>query len=428
MRIFYVMLFPSLLLLPPSVASSHDAPLPLERALVRRASEVMKFLRDHRCENVGVLKFLITKDGKKFSDNVGTMNLLLARQVETALIVSNDPNKPLGIIEDANSVAAKIRGANHLSRQGREALFRAEYPLAWGKDKVTPDAFITGTAEIGDDLKTVTISLLAFTRKDNKLIPLGKDFEAALRPNHLVELGESYLLRGLVEGGKVEVVDKGARILEQAHKTRQEQVKHPVEMAEQAPVRLQVLYDGEIVNPEVKDGRAMIPEPKEGQKVELVLKSTARKGRYGVVLKVNGENTSLRQRLPDLYCSMWVMESGEGPYTFKGFHMDEKTVQEFRVASAEESRAREINYGPEVGTITMTVFREAGAKPKQPLEEARLYESVVEKVYRPKEKASNYNALKAQLLDDANRSLIVDGKTIEGESRTVTFYPDPDPS
>ena len=120
----------------------------LERGLLRQAPKLIKHFKDHNYKNVGVLKFLVSREGTGFSDNVGTLNLLAARRLELALILANDPRTPVGITADASDVARKIVGASHLSKAGREKLFTGKYPLAWGKDVVQPDAFVTGTTEV----------------------------------------------------------------------------------------------------------------------------------------------------------------------------------------------------------------------------------------------------------------------------------------
>src|SRR4051794_14075565 len=81
-------------------ASAEEAKLPtLEQALVRRAPAVLahvkKAVTERSRRNVGVLKFLVSKDGRKTSDNVGTLNLLLARRLELALILANDVRDPV---------------------------------------------------------------------------------------------------------------------------------------------------------------------------------------------------------------------------------------------------------------------------------------------------------------------------------------------
>src|SRR5262249_49663702 len=134
----------------------------LEGAMLDRAKGLVKHCKDQNYKTVGVLKFLGTKDGSDFSDNLGTVNSLLARRLEVALILANDPRNPIGVIDDASAVAAKTRGANHRTAEGRRALFAAQYKLAWGdpRAKVIPDAFLTGLVNVSKDLKTLTISFL----------------------------------------------------------------------------------------------------------------------------------------------------------------------------------------------------------------------------------------------------------------------------
>src|SRR5262249_48446573 len=108
-----------------SVAARADDSL--ELALVKQAPQLVRALRDKGYRRVGVLKFLVTKDGSRFSDNVGTLNLTLAQRLEVALVLANGPKETLGILRDASAVAATVKGANHLTRDGRLKLFNAEY-------------------------------------------------------------------------------------------------------------------------------------------------------------------------------------------------------------------------------------------------------------------------------------------------------------
>src|SRR5262249_2554796 len=151
-----------------------------------QAPAVIKKLKEKGYKNVGVLKFLAAKEGGKLTDNVGTMNSLLAQRLELALALANSPKEPIGLIENASAVAKTIPEASHLSKEKRLKLFSARYPLAWGNAKVQPDAFVTGAVQVSGDLKVLTISLLAFDRTDNALAPILPDFTARNRPEQLV--------------------------------------------------------------------------------------------------------------------------------------------------------------------------------------------------------------------------------------------------
>src|ERR1700733_8883574 len=134
-------------LLAPSVPAAELQSL--ERGLVQQSPALIKRFKASGYKNVGVLKFLVAHASSKgFSDSVGTLNMMLARRLEVALVLANDPGAPVGVIRNASTVAARTKGANHRSPAGRKVLFEPDYPLAWGKGEVKADAFVTGTALI----------------------------------------------------------------------------------------------------------------------------------------------------------------------------------------------------------------------------------------------------------------------------------------
>ena len=145
----------------PSVATAGED---INRALHREAPAVLKHLRDHGCKTVGVLKFLVRQGEAPPRDNTGPLNLTLADRLEIALILANpaDEKQQVGIIHNASAVAARLPGANHLTREGRRVLFQGKYPLAWGRQEVAADAFITGLVELRPDLAEMTVTLQCF--------------------------------------------------------------------------------------------------------------------------------------------------------------------------------------------------------------------------------------------------------------------------
>ena len=189
---------------------------------------MLGYLKEHGYRNVGVLKFRVQKGDEPVSDHVGTLNLDLAARLEVALVLTTDIKVPLGIIHDASAVAAKIPGANHLNEPGRRALLGARYPLAWGGEQVEPDAFLTGVAQVSPDLKTVTMSILAFGRDGGKLEKVA-DFTATTDPPMLTAAGESFVLtRGLFDEGQV----KMTKVVEIALKVKAQQALNPIQSAE----------------------------------------------------------------------------------------------------------------------------------------------------------------------------------------------------
>jgi hypothetical protein len=410
----------------------------LEGALLDRAKGLVKYSKEKGYKTVGVLKFLGAKEGGDLSDNLGTVNTLLARRLEVALVLANDPRNPVGLIEDASAVAARTRGANHRTSEGRKALLAARYKLAWGdpRVRVTPDAFLTGLVGVSKDLKTLTVTFLYFDRTTNKLEPVPgvPDAVVANRAAALAELGESFTVRGAFDDGKIEAGPKGKRnndppadlpkdkdVIQQAKDVRDKAAKHPAEEPN-TPIKLTVLYDGKPVKIEVRDGKAFVPEPAVGQRVEFVIAKDAKDQRYGVVLKVNGENTLDKQRLPDARCRMWVMTNPEETVTIGGYQLGTDRVETFRVLSAPESKVREVNYGADVGTVTMTVFPE-GKAPAPDLAEDAAEKAAVAKAELPAEPSKSFDSLKAKLLEDANRGLIAEGAQVEGKVQKVKFTP-----
>jgi hypothetical protein len=397
----------------------------IDAALLRRAPRVLGYLKEHGHRKVGVLKFRVQKGGEPVSDRVGTLNLDLAARLEVALVLTTNIQAPLGIIHDASAVAAKIPGANHLTEPGRRALFAARYPLAWGGEQVEPDAFLTGVARLGPDLKTVTVSFLAFGRNSGKLEEVA-DFTATTDPPTLTAAGESFVLtRGLFDGGQVKLINA----VESALKVKTGQAVNPLQSAE-APVTLEIYYDGRRVPLEIQGGQARVREPREGQKVTFVLRKTdATPDRYGVVLMVNGENTLYRERLAPLHCQKWVLGPEQRAIPIAGFQVGEGRAEAFRVLSRAESARSLMDYGSDVGTISLVVFREASGRgaPLTLDEEAEDLEAV-ERAALPAKPPENLSALRLQLHQGSlNRGLIVEGPQIGAAIRRVEFRPDPTP-
>ncbi|HEX3147931.1 MAG TPA: hypothetical protein VHR66_07590 [Gemmataceae bacterium] len=415
----------------------------LEGALLDRAKGLVKHCQQSGYRTIGVLKFLGVKEGGDLSDNLGTINTLLARRLEIAFVLANDPRNPIGVIDEASTVAARTSGASHRTPEGRRALLAAQYKLAWGdpRTRVTPDAFLTGLVGVSKDLKTLTISFLYFDRKTNELeaVPGIPDAVVANRPAALVELGESFTVRGAFDDGKVETKakakgkndppadlpkdkDPAQAALQSAVDVRdQTATKHPAEDPN-APIKLTVLYDGKPVKVEVLGGKAFIPEPATGQRVEFVIAKDAKAQRYGVVLKVNGENTLDKQRLPDVRCRKWIMTDPGESVTIRGYQLGTDRIETFRVLSTPESKAREVNYGADVGTLTLTVFPD-GKTPAPDLADDAAEKTAVAAAELPVEPSKSFDSLKAKLLADANRGLIVEGTQVAGKVQVVKFTP-----
>lgn len=409
----------------------------LDRTLLQEAPKISQFLRDQGYRNVGVLKFRVKKGNAPVTDRAGTLNLSLAERLELALILANSPADPLGIVHNASAVAATLPGASHLTSEGRPKLFAAKYPLAWGSSDVMPDAFLTGVALLDEDLRKMTIGIVAFDQRGSELTKVTQ-FTVAPDTEELAESGESFLVRGVFDQGQVELAQgkkvelAQAEAMESAVKVKHgtDRKQHPIDAANaQSPVALEIHYDGRLVPLEIRGGQAWVLEPREGQKVSLALKRKAKDHvRYGAVLKVNGENTVFRERLKDVHCTKWIIEPASPPLTIRGFQMTDKTAQEFRVLSPAASKAKEMDYGADVGTISLVVFRElqgGGAPPANLPQDEDL--AVLSRGAFPAEQAPSFRALRARLTDLAPRGLLAEGHAIQASAKRVSFVTDPVP-
>lgn len=402
----------------------------LEKQMYRQAPQILKQLREKGYQNVGVLKFRVKKDNQPPTANAGPLNMKLAQRLELALILANQVKDPVGIVHNASAVAARLPGANHLTAEGRQQLFASDYPLAWGDKKVTPDAFLTGVALLSSDLHRMKVHILVFDKKSKKLEEVTQ-FTARTDTDSLIDSGESFLLRGIKRRGAEREPEE---VLNAAVKVKKAEQTYPL-ADEAAPIELEVRYDDQKVDIHIDDGQARIPEPQEGQKVQLVLR---RKGdsdeRYAVVLKVNGLNTLGKEQKPDLDCRKWVLDPGDGPTVLKGFQVDEDAAQEFRVLAPEESKTRAMDYGADVGTITITVFREnkdgGRSRPVEPIaeddDEAEDLGALTRGIV-PAKAPANLSALLAQLRKSGQRGIVVDGEKTESKVQRVKFTADPVP-
>jgi hypothetical protein len=474
----------------PTAAADDARVSGVDREFLKQAPAILQYARDKGYKNIGVLKFRIKKGDEPLSDSVGTLNTFLASRLQVALVLANPlkAEQQVGIIDNASAVAATIPGASHVTAAGRQLLFTGDYPLAWGNEKVKADAFLTGVVVVPADLGEMTIGILAFDPKSETLEKAVPVFTARTAPSQLPEMGESFTLRGAFDKGSVNVVKPAtpkpeapppesspASVVEEAAKVRAEGAKHPLQDPA-APVALDVFYDGVPARIDFRDGKAFLAEPQEGQQVTLGLRRTATaQGRLAVVLKVNGENTLFRQKLPDLDCRKWILEPNAPPIAVIGYQLDTGVAEAFRVLSQAESQASAMNYGSDVGMISVTVFREQGPAPSIPVQPAQPRPSTptpkpsptpqpsptpaqpksptpspgpaapldlpdeeaedllaLTRGIMPAEKPKNLAALKFQLREGGRtgsetRGLIAQGEKTQRAIRITTFTPDPTP-
>jgi hypothetical protein len=373
--------FLSLLLMTP-VAPAHDPPS-LEIALKQRAATILQLARERGAKNIGVLKFLVRVGDKPPSDNVGRLNLALADRLTVALILAC-PDEEIGIIDNANEVLSGTR-ANHLDEEGRSRCFRARgFSLAWGDPQVfvRPDLFVTGVAHLSTDLKTIKVRFEVFG-PDGKVDSSIPEIEAKTSAQNLIDTGHTYLITKKshpelfagTRGGEDEDLDAPAVNASQkfvAHLSGKEGIRWS-DFESESPIRVTIFYGDQPVRVQGDE----IPEPREGDKVWFRLENLSDEV-HGVVLKINGENSIFREKLPDRECHKWILKPG-GAVVIRGFQTSLGEREDFRVQSVQESREKEMRYGEHVGQFQITVFRAGStnvppAKAPSPPVEAKVAE------------------------------------------------------
>lgn len=425
-----VLLLASLIWIEPA-RGADDLPPP-ERRLLEAAPRILEYAREHGVQAMGVLKFRV-KVGNRRASDAGGLNGALADRLTLALVLKNPVQSPIGIVSDASAVAAELDGANHLTPEGRAKLFEGRYPLAWGETTVTPDLFVTGAVLMADDMSRMTVSLQGIS-KSGELTEIVR-FSAQPTVTDVIEVGGSFS-RGSRPGLQNLPADATAPIQEAA-RILQGQETHPLVNAE-APFGLEIQYDGRVQKLEVREGQVFVPEPREKQRVTLIVRrrDSRDKRRLGVVVKVNGESTLYRERLSEPQCRLWILEPDQGQLTLAGFQSEAGTLETFRVLSRKESDAKKMDYGRDVGTFSLTVFAPLqSGRPTSPaalLDEEGEDFAILTNGTLPKQPPANLGALKQTLLavssrGQTSRGLVVAGDVQKSQVRTVTFERDPAP-
>ena len=418
----------------------------LEFQYQKLAKEILVKLRDAKTQSVGVLKFSVRIGDGAFPRSVGTLNMRLAEKLELALVMGNPAQEnqvanQVGVLRAASDIADTIVGANHLTPEGRKLLFSKEYPLAWeirGKSAATPDAFIVGVAQIRSNLRDMDLELQLLSKSDLKLQPLAK-MTVRTDLEDLIDSGESFTTRGLFDNGKItESGKKVELVVKRSSDIRQETLgksqaqasrQHPLALTSDAPINFEVWYGNNLQPIEFRDGAAFVKEPLEGQKVSfLVRRKGADKKRYGILIRVNGENTLYRERTPDTRTSLWILEPNLKEFSVQGFQIDSGVRQDFRVLSDKDSQKRIIDYGRDVGMISVVVFQE-NIVPKETLSEEALDLAVQSQTKLPPKTAPTRGQLGKSLFDqllaqDGTRGLIAEGESKVSAIKTVSFERD----
>ena len=330
--------------------------------LVSTAEPVLKQLKEKGYKNVAILNFEVQRGGPYGPVYLDVCRLHEAGAImlENALIVANPTDDPIGITRSATAVAVKNDPkASYATPADRRKLFDTQYPLAWGKKSIQPDAFLIGQVSVSDDVTTATLSIRYFDAKNPKewqQLKLKKS-DIALTPTLLSDLNQSFTLGSAVSttrGGDDALVLNDpafAMVLGKGIKTDTIVPKQPTteeastdvpatpkpqtvglpKRTKPAPVTEQELdrlndkldirlyYDDEEVK---RIDNKTFPTPDAKQKVKITLQA---KTKLGVVLLVNGINTAdydrTNRQVNDY--TKWVLEP-DLLYTIEGFYGQDK--------------------------------------------------------------------------------------------------------
>jgi hypothetical protein len=342
----------------------------LDAALLKNAPEVIRYLHEHHYRNVGVLKFRVHKGKQPASFKVGPLNDNMVERLENALIAVNSSSEPIGIIHDANHVAATRRLARYDNPAGQRALFQQSYALAWGNTTVTPDYLLTGIVTVRPDLKSATVVLEGFgpnSPKQDKVLTFQVETDRSL----LADLNESFQVKSRALKRKTRSIDLDEEAVADAAEKDTTPPKSGTASAEsdssvagagknsdEKLLDFQVLYDGapqQIAADPDNPGELRVAEPNENQAVSIAVRSVAQ-DRIGLVLMVNGVSTLYEEpQQSDLSKNLaWVLDPGR-QYAIQGYQQDNQTRKPFRVLSAADSEAA--TYSANTGLIQFHILR-----------------------------------------------------------------------
>jgi hypothetical protein len=408
----------------------------LEERLHAAAPRILQSLENQKFETIGVLKFLVRFGTQgSYESDIGTFNMLVADRLEVALAqAALRDNSDVRLVRQASNVAAQVQGASHLTKTGRQALFDALYPLSRTQDaaKVRVDAFVTGFVEIHPDLDEINVGVVAVGRDKGEFSRLIEPMKVKIDATILNELGFNYRLRGASD----DPVQAALRYRDDPHKESPLLASRAAPLPEGPLLLLKVLYDGEPAPPVLRGTRLTVPNPRPGQDVTFELKRLDQLPEtLGAVLKVNGENTLDREPQPDFHCRKWVFAPGDPPVTIRGYQVKgmKDKAQKFHLATPEQSRAMAPLYGADVGTISLTVFRESPKPAAPPARLSAAETSEIEAISRiafPEESRRAMRSAEVQSPPpsaDEGERLIIPGKVIDSPVTRVgvDFCPDP---
>lgn len=311
---------------------------------------VLEDAEQHRVRYLGVLRFEYLENGRRRTDGIPLTDELY-RHLESAIrdeLRRNDERRMV-VVPEASRFAATIPQADHATPDKRRLLFSRAYPLE-GNRRVPIDALITGKVEPNDQWTKFKVEILAVFRARPRELHILDRFEAPCE-GLLHAVGASYYhkrsaLPGQYSGNPLTLGHQDIELLS-PHR--------PMPL-----VSFRIEYDGRPVTATERDHHHefWVPEPTTGQRVSLILERIDPSDRkLGAVVKVNGVNVLGRERLPDVHCRKYFLDPNQS-VTIRGFQDDQNGGSQFVIASPEEASELESIYGPDVNSISLTIYRE----------------------------------------------------------------------
>jgi hypothetical protein len=312
----------------------------LDSALIKHGDKVMKSCRERGYKNVGVLKFRVKVGKEEPSLTVEPLCSNLAERLENLLVLLNNPKASLGILRAPGEVAsARDTRSTYRTAEGRKQLLKHTYALAWGKERVKADAFLTGLVEVQADLSKALVTLEVFDR-DKGLEKL-LSFPVVVDRCILADLGLHFALDARdLKGATPDKLNQRALVRAVAKLREFGTSSH---LPRPGLVELSLVVDGKVqeVRPsERRAGEGRIRAPRSGERLVVKLKNTS-KQRVGVVLKVGGRSTWKEEIDEGYRCRRWLLAPGKEA-SFVGYYYEKRGKDLLRFKAPDWSARSEL--------------------------------------------------------------------------------------
>jgi hypothetical protein len=430
----------------------------LDKKLNETMPDIVKHVQSKGYKNVGILRFSAQKGNRPESYSLGPINGNMASRLENLLVVHGGDDKgPLfGVIHDAGLAAQDQKVGSWSSNASERAkLFGIDYPLAWGKEKVKADAFLTGKVALSPDLKKTTVTIHAFTKaalKPTQVAEFTVDTDASL----VRDLGFNF---ALTEKQKTSLVRsrnpaeaQDELVLAQANQQNKQQQQNklpedkkpdqkpdqkpedkkpedkkpdqkPDQKVEQPkqPQQLQASPDNisgialqiksgtdavEVKADSAADSKYQIECPAKGKPIVMSLTNKSDK-QMAVVLKVAGMNTIFQEKDESVRCRKWVIPAGK-TFDIKGFYQEKEAKhQPFAVLEGEDAQKAIADLGDKALFIQVDVFEDKeGTQPDM---------TITRGLSKARDRAgrADYSTLRTELLKQSGlKRTMVKGRSV----------------